>query len=223
MIMLGEFTMRTTLLICLSLLIFVSIGCIPLVKYTMEYKGDSCIKFEDAMTDQNEDPEIEEWVEDCLGEDGAMEADLFAVLYEGPVEPGDIDVTIKAGKCKETIEGLIASTEYPGAYEGSTSECGFRVLGLPTVLEIEEEDVDAWLFGVISDDIPGGKGRTKREDGTAALSYVMFCLGDATVIPFDFPEEAGLEDDEFPAHRGEGQEEIETAIWNYIDLYGPSE
>jgi hypothetical protein len=164
------------------MMMFIVSGCYEVV-YTAEYKGDSCIKFEDAMYEV--EPDL--WVEACLGEDGAVEADGFYVELEGdPPAPEDIDVTIKAGKCKDTIEGLVWDDDYE-AYIGEV--CGFLVLG-------DTEDSE-WYFAVVSDDIEGGK------DGTAALSNITFCLGDAIVV--------GPEEGDFPTDRAE-EEDISPEI-----------
>ncbi|TKJ36994.1 MAG: hypothetical protein CEE38_08815 [Planctomycetes bacterium B3_Pla] len=79
--------MRTSILIYLSLvvLMFISTGCSEYeVVYTVEWKGDSCIKFEDALFwDEDLLPEPD-YVEACLGEDGVEEADEFVVELDGP-------------------------------------------------------------------------------------------------------------------------------------------
>lgn len=157
-------------------LIFACTGCYEVV-YNVEWKGDSCIKFEDAMYEV--EPDV--WVEACLGEDGAIEADGFYVEIDDDVAPGDIDVTIKAGKCKETIEGLVWD-DYYEAYTGQA--CGFLVLG--------DTEGSEWYFAVVSDDVEGGK------DGTAALSNVTFCLGDAIVV--------GPEEGDYPTDRAEEED-----------------
>jgi len=157
--------MRTSLIICASLvvLMFVATGCYE-VEYTVETKGDTCIKFEDAMYDQDPDEFIEDWVEACLGEDGAVEADVFFVEVDGDATA--IDVALKAGKCKD--DGTIDLSD-PVALD----LCGFSV-------QLIEADAGTYILAVISDDIEGGK------DGTAALSNVEFCFVDATVVA---PEE----------------------------------
>jgi hypothetical protein len=159
---------------------FVVSGCYEVV-YTAEYKGDSCIKFEDAMYDQDPDPELEDWVDACLGEDGAVEVDLFAVEVDGDVE--SIDVALKAGKCTE--DGTIDLSD-PLALD----LCSFIV-----VLEDSEDTDDGviYYFSVMSDDIEGGKG------GTAALSNITFCFGDGVTIIS--PEEG-----EFPTSRLEEED-----------------
>ena len=164
--------MRTSILICVSMvvLMFVATGCYEVV-YTAEYKGDSCIKFEDAMS---YDADLEEMVEDCLGEDGAVEADLFYAMLGGVVDPEDVEVEVKAGKCKETSAELL----WDGDYEAWVGEaCGFMILAEP--------DGDGWIFALISDDIEGGK------DGTAALSNVTFCFGEGVEVIE--PEEGDFE------------------------------
>jgi len=171
--------MRTSLLICVSLiaLMFVATGCYEVV-YTVETKG-TCIKFEDAMFwDENLEPEPG-YVEDCLGEDGVVQADYFYVeldeeiVLPEPLEDGDtvaIEVTIKAGKCKETI-AVLTYSDTDEAFVGEA--CGFMISGAPV-------ETMAWGFEVESDDIEGGK------DGTAALSNIAFCFGDIEVVE---PEE----------------------------------
>ena len=159
--------MRTSILIFVSMIVlmFVGTGCYEVV-YTVEHKGDSCIKFEDAMS---YDADLEEMVEDCLGEDGAVEADLFYAMLEGDVTA--IDVALKAGKCKS--EGTIDLSD-PEALD----LCGFTV----EFLGIED---GAYVLGVLSDDIEGGK------DGTAALSNVTFCFGEGVEVIE--PEEGDFE------------------------------
>jgi hypothetical protein len=170
--------MKTSLLMCASLavLMFVATGCYEVV-YTTEYKGDSCIKFEDAMYEV--EPDV--WVEACLGEDGAVEADYFYVELDGDVT--DIEVSVKAGKCKETID--LVWDDIEEYWYGSA--CGFEIYAdvYDSICEI----------GVLSDDIEGGK------DGTAALSNVTFCFGDAIVVgpeEGDFPTDRAEEEDIYP-------------------------
>jgi hypothetical protein len=127
------------------------------------------------------DADLEEMVEDCLGEDGAVEADAFYAVLEGDVDPEDIVVKVKAGKCKDNDISLSDQGDY---WEGEG--CGFTILGMPI------PDEDAWLFGVISDDIEGGK------DGTAALSNITFCFGEGIIVIE--PEEG-----EFETARAEDQ------------------
>jgi len=164
--------MRTSLIICASLvvLMFVATGCYE-VEYTVEYKGDSCIKFEDAMYDQNPDEVLEDWVDACLGDDEVEQADEFEVVVDSPVEV--ILVSLKAGKDK--------ATDIPVPTDGSEVAVGAFIV---TATEIDEDPVDPEIFtyriGVGCDDTPGGKG------GTAALSNITFCFGDATILA---PEE----------------------------------
>lgn len=149
--------MRSSLLIYASIvvLMFVATGCYE-VLYTAEYKGDSCIKFEDAMSEV--EPDV--WEEDCLGEDGVEEADVFSIDLDGYTE--DIEVKVKAGKCRETITLL----EDSGFWVGEA--CDFLILAQP--------DVDGWSFAVVSDDLEGGRG------GTAALSNITLCFGDEVMV-----------------------------------------
>jgi hypothetical protein len=186
----GEKVMKTSILLCVSLIVmmFVATGCYEVV-YTAEYKGDSCIKFEDAMYEI--EPDV--WVEACLGEDGAVEADAFYAELEGDVDPEEIVISVKAGKCKDNNIVLSDQGDY---WEGDG--CGFTILGLPI------PDEDGWLFGVISDDIEGGK------DGTAALSNITFCFGEGVTV-------IGPEEGEFPTYRAEGEEEIEEIIDDILD------
>lgn len=185
--------MKTSILLCVSLvvLMFVAMGCYEVV-YTVETKG-SCIKFEDAQYWDEELLPEPGYVEDCLGEDGAVEADAFYAELEGDVDPEEIVISVKAGKCKDNNITLIDQGDY---WEGEG--CGFRILGLPI------PDEDAWMFGVISDDIEGSK------DGTAALSNITFCFGEGVTV-------IGPEEGEFPTYRAEGQEEIDEIIEEILD------
>ena len=143
----------------LVVLVFVCTGCYD-VLYTVEWKGDSCIKFEDALFDQDPDELVEDWVDACLGEDGVEEADYFAVELDGYTE--DIDVTIKAGKCKETVTLVWDDVEQ--AWMGEA--CGF------TILASWDSDYSTYHFLVVSD----------MDNRTAALSNVTFCFGDGVTV-----------------------------------------
>ena len=180
--------MKTSLMFYagMAVLIFACTGCYEIV-YNVEWKGDSCIKFEDAQYWDEELLPEPGYVEDCLGEDGAVEADLFYADLDDDAAPEDIDVTIKAGKCKETIEGLVWDDDYE-AYTGQV--CGFMVLGEP--------DIDGWTFAVVSDDVGGGK------DGTAALSNVTFCFGDGVMV-------TGPVEGDFSTYRAD-EEEIDEFL-----------
>ena len=171
--------MKTPLMILVSMimLMFVATGCYEVV-YTAEYKGDSCIKFEDAMYWDEELLPEPGYVEDCLGEDGAVEADGLYVELEGDVT--EIEVSVKAGKCKETID--LVWDDIGEYWYGST--CGFEIYA-----DVYEGVCE---IGILSDDIEGGK------DGTAALSNVTFCFGDAIVV--------GPEEGEFPTYRAEEED-----------------
>jgi hypothetical protein len=184
----GRRAMKTSLMtcICTIVLIFICTGCYEEV-YNVEWKGDSCIKFEDAMYEI--EPDV--WVEDCLGEDGAVEADYFYVELDGYTE--DIEVSVKAGKCKEQDVPLVWSViqifgEDVDVLEGSA--CGFTIYAYPYE--------DGCELVVLSDDIEGGK------DGTAALSNVTFCFGDGVMV-------IGPEEGEFETGRAD-EEEINEVI-----------
>jgi hypothetical protein len=143
-------------------LMLVGTGCYEVV-YTAEYKGASCIKFEDALYDQNPDPLLEDWLDACLGEDGVEEADEFFVTLDS--ECDEVDVSIKAGKCKE--DATLVWDPDEGLWVGYA--CGFTIAGFP--------DGDAWDLVVVSD----------TDNETAALSDVTFCFcDDVTVV--DPPE-----------------------------------
>ena len=130
-------------------------------EYTVELKkGDSCVKFEDAVFEIDDDV----YMEACLGEDGAVETDTFFVMVDGM--PTDITVTVKAGKCMESGSFLDGPT---------LNLCGFRI-----GLLISIGDPVRYGFPVTSDDIEGGR------NGPAALSNITFCFDDAIVIE---PEE----------------------------------
>ena len=173
--------MKTSILICVSLvvLMFVATGCYE-VEYTVEHKGDNCIKFEDAMYDQDPDEVEEDWVDACLGDDEVEQADMFDVVVDGPVDV--ILVSLKAGKDKATDVPVPVMT--PPIDEDDAVPVGsFLVL----VAEIPEDpdDPEVFTYRIIvgCDDIPGGK------DGTKALSHITFCFGDATVLS---PEEGPI-------------------------------
>jgi hypothetical protein len=136
------------------MMMLVGTGCVP-IEYTVERKGDSCIKFEDAMS---YDEDSEEMVEDCLGEDGAVEADWLWAAVLGDVT--EIVVTVKAGGGKDS---QVSDTMIPVVGE-SVEILGFTIL-------LESQDENWYDFSVTSDDIEGGK------DGTAALSSITFCFG----------------------------------------------
>ena len=157
--------MRTSMLIFVSLvaLMFVATGCYEVV-YTVETKGP-CIKFEDAMYDQDPDEIEEDLVEDCLGEDGLVEADLFIVQVEGDVTA--IEVTVKAGRGKDS---QVSDTIVPGV------DNDVEILGFTIVLEDYYEG-EYW-FSVLSDDIDG----SKKRNGTPALSNITFCFGEGVEV-----------------------------------------
>jgi len=167
--------MRTSLMIWASMVVLmvVGAGCYEVV-YTAEYKGASCIKFEDAMYEV--EPDV--WVEACLGEDGAVEADLFYVELDG--SPEAIEVSVKAGKCNETVT-------LSGDNDWTAVACAFTISASPYE--------DGWILAVQSDDIEGGKG------GTAALSNVTFCFGDGVTVTS--PEEGDV-----PTLRAEEEEDL---------------
>jgi hypothetical protein len=169
--------MRNYLLIGLSLvmMLFVVTGCYEVV-YTVEHKGDSCIKFEDAQYwDEDLEPEAG-YVDACLGDDEIEEADVFTVVVDSAVS--EITVSLKAGKDK--------ATDIPVPTDGVTEVA----VGSFTVMagEIDEEpepdpEVFTYQIAVGCDDIPGGKG------GTAALSNITLCFGEAIVLS---PEEGTI-------------------------------
>jgi hypothetical protein len=97
-------------------------------------------------------------VEDCLGEDGAVEADWLWAAVLGDVT--EIVVTVKAGGGKDS---QVSDTMIPVVGE-SVEILGFTIL-------LESQDENWYDFSVTSDDIEGGK------DGTAALSSITFCFG----------------------------------------------
>lgn len=159
--------MRTSILIFVSLvvLILVGTGCYP-VEYTVEHKGDSCIKFEDAMYDQDPDEVEVDWVDACLGEDGVQEADGFLVELSGYTE--DIKVSVKAGKCKVKDVALVWSLleveedVFIDVLEANV--CGFTIYALP--------DEGGCELLVVSD----------TDNRTAALSNITFCFGDGVEV-----------------------------------------
>lgn len=175
--------MKTSLMICICtiVLMFVCTGCYEVV-YNVEWKGDSCIKFEDAQYWDEELLPEPGYVEDCLGEDGVVEGDWFYVELDGDVT--EIEVTVKAGKCKETI-----SLEWDDLeeYWYGSSACGFEIYA-----DVYEGECDIL---VISDDIEGGK------DGTAALSNITFCFDDGVTV-------TGPEEGDFLTDRG-NEEDLE--------------
>ncbi len=161
--------MKTSLLMWVSLvaLMAAGTGCEYAydVTYTVELKGDACVKFEDAMFDQNPDELVEEWVEDCLGEDGAEEADVFYVELDGVTD--EITVSLKAGKCNETVtlawgDWVWNSEDYGDGLMGTV--CGFTVYAYP--------DGNAYYLIVLSD----------TNNRTAALSNLTFCFGDGVTV-----------------------------------------
>lgn len=143
-----------TIWVALVVLMAIGAGCYEVV-YTAEWKGASCIKFEDALY---YDAELEEYVDAGLGEDGVEEADEFLVELNGPTD--EVEVTVKSGKCKETIALVWDFDEE--LWLGNA--CGFTIAGFP--------DGNVWDLGVVSDD----------DNRTAALSYVMFCFGDDVTV-----------------------------------------
>lgn len=167
--------MKTSLVIYASLavLMFVATGCYEVV-YTVEHKGDSCIKFEDAMYDQDPDEVLEDWVDACLGDDEVEQADVFEVVLDSHVD--SIYVSLKAGKDK--------ATDVPVPTDGSEVSVGAFIVAAGEIAEDPDDpEVYTYQIGVGCDDIPGGRG------GTAALSNITFCFGDAIVLS---PEEGTI-------------------------------
>lgn len=178
--------MRNYLLICLSLvmMVFVVSSCYEIV-YQVETKG-SCIKFEDAQYDQDPDPEVEDWVDASLGDDEVVQTDMLAVQVDVPVD--DVLVSLKYGK--EKVNNVLVPTDGTEVAVGA-----FRVSIAETPEDPDDPEVVTYLIGVTSDNIPGG-GR----DGTAALSNITICFGDAEILA---PEDG----EPFPTFRGTDLEE----------------
>lgn len=169
--------MRTSVMMWASMavLMVVATGCYEVV-YTAEYKGASCIKFDNALYDQDPDPVEEDWVDACLGEDGVEEVDEFIVELSDATD--EVEVTVKAGKCKETVTLVWDDDE--DVWLGEV--CDFMIAGLP--------DGEIWDLGVFSDD----------DNKTAALSYVMFCFGDGAEV-------VGPEEGSYTVNRGSDYDE----------------
>ncbi|MHC4144247.1 MAG: hypothetical protein ACYSUD_05645 [Planctomycetota bacterium] len=183
------------LLAVMVVLIFIATGCYEVV-YTVEWKGDSCIKFEDAQYwDEDLEPEAG-YVDACLGDDEVEQADVFEVVVDGPV--AEILVSLKAGGGKNGKASETVPTD------GSEVAVGDFVVAAIETTEVGDEDF-TYEIGVGCDDIPGGRG------GTAALSNITFCFGDATVL---LPEEGAITilrytELEEPGEPEEEEEEIE--------------
>jgi hypothetical protein len=162
--------MRTSLIICASLvvLMFVATGCYE-VEYTVEYKGDSCIKFEDAMYDQ--DPtELEDWVDASLGDDEVEQTDTLGVQVDRAVD--EVIVSLKAGGGKNG--GTVSDVPVPT--DGIEVAVGNFMVSAFETDEDEDENVFTYAIEVTSDD----------DNKTAALSNITICFGDAIVL---LPEE----------------------------------
>jgi hypothetical protein len=170
----GGCKMKKSLMLWASMvvLIVVAVGCYE-VEYTVEYKGDSCIKFEDAMYDINPDPEIEEWVDACLGDDEVEQTDVFAVAVDSAVS--EIIVSLKAGGGKNggTTSDVSVLTD------GGQVAVGNFLVSAVEVVDDGDDEVFTYQIGVTSDD----------NNKTAALSNITFCFGDATVLG---PEEGAV-------------------------------
>jgi hypothetical protein len=97
-------------------------------------------------------------------------------------------VSLKAGKDKVT------DVDVPT--DGTETAVGAFLVSIGEVPEVPDDpEVFTYIIEVTSDDIPGG-GR----DGTAALSYITFCFGDAEILA---PEEG----EPFPTIRDTDLEE----------------
>ena len=126
--------MKKTLTILAAMVVMMAVGTVQAnydVVYTAELKGDSCIKFEDAMYEV--EPDV--WEDACLGEDGVVETDTFVVTVDSDCP---IEVAVKAGKCKD--DGAIDPLA-PVAL----NLCGFTI-------ELVDITIGTYTFAVTSDD-----------------------------------------------------------------------
>ncbi len=178
--------MKTSLMICASLLVLMvaATGCYEVV-YTVEWKGDSCIKFEDAMYDQDPDPALEDWIDACLGEDGAVEADGFVVVLDSPVD--EILVSLKAGGGKNG--GTVSDIPVPT--DGSEVSVGSFLVAAEE-FDDGDEEIFTYEIDVFSDD----------DNKTAALSHITFCFGEGVTLI------SPIEGDYSTLRAEEGNEEI---------------
>ena len=152
--------------VSLAVLMFVATGCYEVV-YQVDTKG-SCIKFEDAMYDQDPDELLEDWVDACLGDDEVVQTDYLGVVVDQEV--AGVLVSLKAGKDK--------ATDVDVPTDGTPTAVGSFMVSV----YLDDVVDDEYMYGieVTCDDIPGGRG------GTAALSNITICFGEAEILA---PEE----------------------------------
>jgi hypothetical protein len=129
------------------------------VYYVCEWEeGDSCVKFEDAI----DDPEADEPQEMCLGEDGAVEADSFAVRAIGEVTR--IIITWKAGLSGGVLSFDPSTVPVPYDFDFGNI-CGLSMITLEAVTD------DTYFFTVQSDDL-----ESRGQYLSPALSHIKFCF-----------------------------------------------
>ena len=123
------------------------VDVMPSLMYTVVRDKTCSIKFEDAIDFEGED--------DCLGEDGSVETDTFVVTVDQACN--EIEVSVKAGKCKDS--GTLNSESGPFLIE----LCGFEIeLIAPEI--IDPEAPATYGFVVTSDD----------DNKTPALGNITF-------------------------------------------------
>lgn len=164
-----EMAKSVTMWVAMAVLMAGVTGCYE-VEYTVEYKGDSCIKFEDALY---YDADLDEWVDACLGDDEVEQTDTFGAVVDSAV--GQISVSLKAGGGKNG--GTVSDVPVPTV--GTATAVGNFVVSATEDTEDGDEEVFTYVILVTSD----------SDNSTPALSNITFCFGDATVL---LPEEGSI-------------------------------
>jgi hypothetical protein len=121
--------------------------------YYTVVRGETCsVKFENAIDSDGED--------DCLGEDGAVETDIFCVANIS--DECQVIIKLKAGRFHYKASDKIIDE----GIGDSVWMYGFTVTLEDIIYNIDE--TYTYVFSVTSDDTEGGR------DGTSALSNITF-------------------------------------------------